>query len=405
MSCLSKALIFCMAIYLAPWAQADDVVSESDCVPEGRVLLPASDSWTTSVALIEQMRGQKTVLLGEHHDNMEHHRWQLQMITGLHVLHPDLVLGFEMFPRHSQPVLDRWVAGELDEDEFLKQVKWAEYWNFDAELYLPLLHYARMNRIPMYALNVDRALIHKVGSEGWDKVPMEEREGVSKPAPASEGYKKMLASVFMSHGAKHGAELDVETQLESILINPAFNRFVESQSVWDRSMAEGIVKGRQEHQGAMMVAVMGSGHMMYRFGVPEQLMALEAPKPAVLIPWDTEFECSYIDKQFADAVIGLRISRFSQDNEQQERPRLGVYLEKSEAGVLIKKVVSGSLAEQNDLKADDLIVEMADRRITDVEQVVESVKLMQLGTWLPMTIKRDKDQMIDVVIKFPNRQK
>ncbi len=403
MNFVFKVMMFFAAIHLSSWVQAEEQLNEPDCVPEGKVLLPAPNLWTTTLGLIEQVKDQDIVLLGEHHDNVEHHRWQLQMITGLHVLKPDLVLGFEMFPRQAQPVLDRWVAGELTEEEFLKQVKWAEYWNFDAALYLPLFHYARMNKVPMYALNVDRTLIHKVGAGGWDSVPVAEREGVSKPAPVGEDYKKMLASVFMSHGTAHNAGANADDQLGSVVATPAFNRFAESQSVWDRAMAEGIVTGRQQHNGAMMVAIMGSGHMMYHFGVPEQLKALGEGKPVALIPWDTEFDCSYIDKKFADAVVGLRISLSSQKNEQQERPRLGVYLEKGETGVVIKRVVPGSLAEQNSLKEADVIVEMASRSVTEVEQVVDSVKSMQLGTWLPMKIKRGKDQVLDIVVKFPNK--
>lgn len=401
MSLFSRWMVFCVAISAVSLVQAADVAGD-DCVPEGRVLLPVSNSWTSSVALVEQLRDRKIVLLGEHHDNIEHHRWQLQMITGLHVLNPNMVLGFEMFPRQVQPVLDRWVAGELTEEEFLKQVRWAEYWSFDASLYLPLFHYARMNHVPMYALNVERSLIHKVGTDGWDKVPVAEKEGVSKPAPASQGYKEMLASVFMSHGDKHGKDSKPDDQVAKVLADPGFNRFVESQSVWDRAMAEGVAKGLKDHPAAMMVAVMGSGHMMYHFGVPEQLTALGMSKPVALIPWDTEFECSYIDKNFADAVIGLRVSRFS-EKEQQEKPRLGIYLEKGEGGVSIKRVMPGSLAEKSDLKEGDLIVEMAGMPTVEVEQVIERVKSMQPGTWLPIKIKRGEDAVIDIVAKFPNK--
>ena len=394
-------VLFFVAMCGVSLAQAAE--DKTECVPVGKVLLPASNSWTTNVALVDQLRNQKIVLLGEHHDNIEHHRWQLQMISGLHLLNPKMVLGFEMFPRKVQPVLDRWVAGELTEEEFLKQVKWPEFWSFDASLYLPLFHYARMNHIPMYALNVDRSLIHKVGAEGWDKVPMPDREGVSKPAPASQGYKQMLASVFMSHGDKHGSGEKAEELVAEVLADPGFNRFVESQSAWDRAMAEGVANGLKAHEGAMMVAVMGSGHMMYHFGVPEQLQALGMPKPSALIPWDSEFECSYIDKSFADAVIGLRVSRFSEKEQQQEKPKLGIYLEKGEGGVLIKKVLPGSLAEKSDIKENDLIIEMAGRPTTEVEQVMESVKSMQPGTWLPLKIKRGEAAAIEIIARFPNK--
>jgi len=64
------------------------------------------------------------VLLSEQHDNAEHHRWQLQLLAALHAHNPDMIVGFEMFPRRVQPSLDRWIAGALDVQKFLKEADW-----------------------------------------------------------------------------------------------------------------------------------------------------------------------------------------------------------------------------------------------------------------------------------------
>ncbi|HSW33010.1 MAG TPA: ChaN family lipoprotein, partial [Steroidobacteraceae bacterium] len=138
--------------------------------------------------LLERSTQAGIVLLGESHDSHEHHRWQLQVITALHSRHPELVIALEMFPRRVQPALDRWVAGEVDEAEFLRSSEWRQVWSFDPALYLPIFHFARMNRIPMVALNVDPALAREIGSAGFDAVPAQRREGVSKPAPALPAY-------------------------------------------------------------------------------------------------------------------------------------------------------------------------------------------------------------------------
>ncbi len=60
---------------------------------------------------------QDVVLLGEQHDIEDHHRWQLQMLSALHARRPEMVIGFEMFPRRVQPVLDQWIAGSLSAEE------------------------------------------------------------------------------------------------------------------------------------------------------------------------------------------------------------------------------------------------------------------------------------------------
>src|SRR5215475_3722035 len=111
------------------------------------------------------------VLLGESHTDVDHHRWQLQTLAALHGRGGNVVVGFESFPRRLQGVLDDWVAGKLSDDAFLKASEWRQVWGFDPGLYMPLFQFARLNRIPMVAMNVDRTLVSRVGKEGWDAVP------------------------------------------------------------------------------------------------------------------------------------------------------------------------------------------------------------------------------------------
>ena len=132
-------------------------------------------------ALLAELATRPVVLLGESHDNAEHHRWQLHTIAALHALQPNLVLGFEMFPRRVQKALDEWVAGELSEEEFLKRSEWNRVWGFDARLYMPIFDFARMHRVPMIALNVDRDLVARVGERGWAGIPEPRARGRERP--------------------------------------------------------------------------------------------------------------------------------------------------------------------------------------------------------------------------------
>ena len=126
--------------------------AENGCVAAGTWRVPAGARLDAKEVIASAARG-SIVLLGEVHDNAEHHRWQLQTLAALHALRPDMVIGFEMFPRRLQPVLDRWVAGALDTESFLVESEWFDVWGFDPELYLPLFHFCRQQRVPMQALN------------------------------------------------------------------------------------------------------------------------------------------------------------------------------------------------------------------------------------------------------------
>ena len=136
------------------------------------------------------------MLLGESHTDVDHHHWQLHTLAALHGRGGNVVIGFEAFPRRLQSVLDDWVAGKLTDEAFLKASEWRQVWGYDAALYMPLFQFARLNRIPMIALNVERTLVSQVGQQGWEAVPVAEREGLSDPAPASAAYQRELARVF-----------------------------------------------------------------------------------------------------------------------------------------------------------------------------------------------------------------
>jgi len=88
------------------------------CASGGRWITLSGD---TGPEIIKNAARQDVALLGEQHDQEDHHRWQLQMLAALHAQRPTMVIGFEMFPRRLQPVLDQWVAGTLSPGDFLAQ--------------------------------------------------------------------------------------------------------------------------------------------------------------------------------------------------------------------------------------------------------------------------------------------
>ena len=145
-------------------ADSKDKERESaNCAPAGSWTVPGKGEISVTDVIAAAAK-RSVVLLGEMHDNTEHHRWQLQTLAALHAEHPDMVIGFEMFPRRVQKALDQWVAGDLTESQFLAASDWNAVWSTDARLYLPLFHFARMNRVPMVALNIDTRLRRSVAA-------------------------------------------------------------------------------------------------------------------------------------------------------------------------------------------------------------------------------------------------
>ncbi len=387
-------------------------MAAEQCVPVASWVSPRYEHGSTLVMprFMETLSQRPVVLLGESHDSFEHHRWQLQTIAALYAKRPDMVLGFEMFPRSVQPALDRWVKGELNEQQFLEQSEWTRVWNYDPALYLPLFHFARMNRIPMLALNVDRKLTRLVREQGWDASPIELREAVSKPAPASQGYLEFLAEIYKLHpvlsnvegkAPEHGTpeEPEEEAKKDFDFNDPTFIHFTEGQLTWDRAMAEAIAGAARQPDAPLVIGIMGSGHVISRFGVPHQLDDLGVRDSAVLLPWDARRNCDELTPDIADAVFGVAAPQ----QQEQPKPRLGILLDDTEGLVRVKEVTQESIAEQTGIRNDDVLLELAGERVKQTGEVRKIVQRQAPGTWLPIKLKRGEEQ-IEVIAKFPPAQ-
>jgi uncharacterized iron-regulated protein len=237
---------------------------------------PPADGWldragravAADTALATAASG-RVLLLGEQHATISHHLWQRDTLAALANRGP-LVIGLEQLPREAQPALDRWVAGESDEAQFLAESRWKERWGHDFAAYRPVFELARGRRIPMVALNIDRAFVRKVGREGFDRAAADGKAPISRPAAPDPAYVARLEESFRQHMREASPE--------------ALARFVEAQTVWDRAMAESIVIALRAHPGARVGAIMGWGHVAYGHGVAHQLESLRIRGAVSAIP-------------------------------------------------------------------------------------------------------------------------
>lgn len=378
--------------------------SKDQCVAPGAWLDSASGKTLSTPQAVQSLKSADVVLLGETHVVPDHHRWHMQTVAQLHAQRPDMILGFEAFPRRVQGVLDKWVAGELTQKEFLEQSEWETVWRYDANLYLPLFHFARMNHIPMVALNVDRKLMSQVSKDGWSAVPKADRYGIGDPAPAPQGYVELLDDVFGMHSNANG---DKNGKPKSPgLSDPRFAAFVDVQVTWDRAMAEAAASALKAAQAQgrnpQLVGIIGRGHLDYNYGVPYQMADLGVTQIKVLAPWDRLRSCDELTHNAtpaADLVYGLATTKDYVPNEA-DGPKLGVMIETSDGGVLIKDVVKDSIAQTTGLTAGDVIVEAAGKPMKNSADLISTIKAMAPGTWLPLRVQRD-DKVQDFLARFP----
>lgn len=375
----------------------------AECGPAGRWVNPDTGAILANNQVIDALSGRSAVLLGESHTSAEHHRWQLSVLSALHGRNPQLAVGFESFPRRVQPVLDEWSQGKLDTDAFLEKVEWDKVWGTDPDLYLPLLQFARLHRLPVVALNVERSLVSEIGEKGLDEIATDAREGVGVPAPPAEAYRERLAEVYAGHLSApptvHGDSSDEaaeEPDIEAVMEEPRFRNFVQAQQFWDRAMAEAIRDAARRDGVTQVVGIIGQGHLVYGHGVPAQLEEMGIDDATVLIPAEIPEDCDLTDEGLAQAVFLIAPVA---ERQKAPRLRLGVYLESVEGGVRVEGVVDGSVAKAAGIEEGDVIVEAAGSPVDGSSALIEIVGRQAPGTWLPLTVERDGDS-VDLVAKF-----
>jgi uncharacterized iron-regulated protein len=364
---------------LAPRRSPPDAAA---CVPAGTWLDPASGRVRTWPQVLRRVGAARVLLLGERHDAADDHRWQLSVLGALLADGRPLVVGVEMLPRRTQPALDRWLAGTGDERGLLRDVDWEAAWGVDAAPYLPLFHFARLHRLPMVALNVERRLVARVGEQGWAAVPRGDREGVADPAPPADAYVARLREVWREQHA--GAATD----------DAAAARFVEAQLLWDRAMAEALAGGLRASPDALVVGIVGRGHAEYGHGIPHQLRALGVPAVVVLLPWDAAPPCPTPPPDVADAVFGLVPSTAPPPR------RLGVTVAAADGGVRIAEVSPGGVGAAAGLRAGDVVVSAAGRGLRSAADLRAVVGRQPPGSCLPLRVRRG-GRVREVVARFP----
>ncbi len=386
-------ILFCMTI-ISSLSNAKE--NMAPCVEVGHWRAPDDGSKVTEKILLDDLNKRPVIMLGETHTSAEHHMWQLHVLSALYWQNQNMVIGFESFNRTQQPILDRWTSGELSKEKFLELTRWDEVWGYDSELYMPLFHFARMHRIPMVALNVERSLLQKISRHGWEAIPKEQRRGISTPRPPSKSYTQSLTNTFALHNKFGTKNATLKKNDKNKLSN-----FIEAQTVWDRAMAEAIAQARSADGKPLVVAIVGSGHVKYGYGIPHQLANIGIINGAVLLPWDKELSCDDLKTSegipIANAIFGIDKTL---EQKKPYRPLLGVQIKTTGNELIITDVADGSVAKLAGLKEDDLIIQAAGKKISKPGELIAIINEQAPGTYLPLRIIRDGDE-VAVIAKFP----
>jgi len=203
--------------------------------------------------LLADLKEIRVIYVGEKHTSRPDHKIQLEIIQGVFRQHPNMAVGLEMIDRSYQDVLDRWSAGELDRQAFLRKIHWYANWRYDFSLYEPIFDFIKKNHIRLAALNIPFDIPPKIRVGGIENL----RPGEKKYLPhhidtTRDDHRDYVKEVFGRHDFKGRVR---------------FEDFYMAQCVWEDAMAEAIAENLKDD---VMVVLAGNGHIRFKYGIPDR---------------------------------------------------------------------------------------------------------------------------------------
>jgi len=388
-----KYLVFCFIFSLGGCSQlSTQWDSEAPYSPTrepeiGDILHTRTGHYIDQQQLFSSLTRYPLVYVGELHDNPASHRLQVEILKAMQARHPGRVaLGMEMFNYEQQAALDRWVAGELSEKEFLRESRWFDNWKTDFELYRELLEFAREQQIPVVALNVPRALGRKVSMTPLDQLDEEIREQLPEMDMSDTYQREMIEKIFGAHGAG-GAMVE---------------SFFRRQTLWDEAMAAAVADYMQENPGQHILIAAGGWHVNYGFGIPRRVHR-RLPLPYALVGGHN----LEIPEEKRDQLMNVKMPDFPMravdylvyQEYEVFRPsgvKLGVMLDDSDdqAGILVIDRVSDSAADKAGIEKDDRLLSFDGEPLMDNFDLIYAVKAKRPGDSATIELKRGDESIV-----------
>ena len=353
-------------------------------LPDGTILHVPTGVEMSRTQLLDYLSNARIIYVGEVHTNLNHHQAQLDIIEGLvQRFSGGVAVGMEMFSGPSQPELDQWSQGELDEKSFIKV--WYSNWDQDYNYYQDILRFIRDQKIPLIALNASHEQVRLMSEKGLEGFPETARQDIPEFDLADTYHRNSMKAVFRGHA--HGDQ--------------GFDRFYQTMLLWDETMAQRTVDylSSPEGQGMKMIVLAGGFHIRYGFGIPRRVFRrLPVPYFTVLpytsrIPEGKEYLIMDVIPQDLPLYISDFIWTLGYKDLEERQIRLGVQIESSGTGILVRAVDPDSSADKAGVKAGDIVTAFGGEPVMEPFDLIFLIRQLQVGDGKTLRLLRGKEEL------------
>jgi uncharacterized iron-regulated protein len=344
----------------------------------------------TPPELAARLDGVQLVFVGESHTDAEFHRVQLRVIQELHKRGRQVLVGLEMYPATAaqQAWLDRWHADEtLGEEAFLSESRWYKSWGYHWNYYRDIFVFARENGIRMFGVNVPRDVVQTARTKGLEALTPEQRALLPARVETDNAeHQRLFRAFFGEADSLHGSMPDA-----------MFQGMFRAQCTWDAAMGWQALQALKKHGGdeAIMVVLVGSGHVAYGLGAERQARLWWGGRTASVIPVPIREDehdeiVSRVQASYANFVWGLPPST------DPLYPSVGISTPEQKSGERFKVILVAreSPAAAAGFKVGDEIVSIDGVAYTDKETANRLMAGMRWGDAMDYKVIRDGQEQV-----------
>lgn len=226
--------------------------------------------------LAERLTDTRILFIGEDHTDMDFHRVQARVLEELHNAGREVMLGLEMYPYTRQGILDEWSDGFLTEEEFVELSDWYGNWGYRWDYYRRIFLFARENGIPLFGVNIPRDHVRTVRTKGFEGLSAEQAAHMPQNVNTdSDEHRQLFRAYFEDDDAVHAA-----------ISAEQWDGMFRAQCTWDAAMGWNAQIALERHgsEDAIMVVLIGAGHVTYGLGAERQIEDAFAGRINSLVP-------------------------------------------------------------------------------------------------------------------------
>jgi uncharacterized iron-regulated protein len=226
----------------------------------GKIWDVASGEFVDEARLMEALAKQRFALVGEKHDNPDHHRLQARVVEALARGERKPVVAFEML---AADVAAELAEATAEDDVTAEKVRVAVRWDASGwppfELYAPVFDAALAAKLPLATANLPKGTLESLSKSGLEGLDARVREELALEPPLSPPERAVMAAHLREAHCGRGDAARLE-------------RMVDVQTARDAWMAAALlaVASYPGTDGGVLIA--GNEHVRRDRGVARYLL-------------------------------------------------------------------------------------------------------------------------------------